>query len=181
MPSAQRRRDQAEAGRIGVAGLQAVHGGIALQQPIAILLLDAVMLELAYRIVLIVLRIVANHGVGQQGQVAGGGVMLRRRQSRTVLEVSADHPQALGVGIHQLHEGLFGAGNAFGQSNGRVVTRLNDHPENQVLDRYGLAQFDEGARPFGAPGMLADIHLLFELEFYPPPAVGKRCRPSSAW
>ena len=162
---AQRRGDQAKARRIGVAGLQAVDRGVALQQPVAVLLLDAVVLEFAHRKPLVVLGIFSNDGVGQQRQIPCGGEMLGRGKPRAVFEMAADHPQALGIGIHHLSKGFFGAGHPFGQGDGGIVARLHDHSQDQILNRDRFAQFDEGSRSFRTPGVLAHHHLLVKLEF----------------
>ena len=60
MPSRFAGGDEAIAGRFGVAGLQAVDARIAIEQAIAIGLRDLVPGELALRVPLVVLRIVAN-------------------------------------------------------------------------------------------------------------------------
>ncbi len=162
---AQRGGHQAEARRIGVAGLQAVDGRVLVEQAVAVLLLDAVVLEFAHREVLVVLRKVADQGDGEQRHVARRGVVVRRGQPGAVLEMRAHHAEALGVRVHELREGLLGARDPLGERDGGIVARLHDHAEDQEFHRHRLAQFDEGARPFGAPGVLAHHHGLVELQF----------------
>src|SRR5258708_10016248 len=79
--------------------------------------------------------------------------------------MGAHHPQALRIGVHHLRKRFFGSGDAFCQSNRCIVARLHDHPQDQILDRNRLTQFDEGARAFRAPGMLAHHRLFIQLEF----------------
>ena len=145
--------------------LQAVDARVAAQQAVAVLLLDPVVLELAHRVILVVLGKIADHGGREQRHVLRRRVMLRRGQPRAVLVVRARHPQAFGVLVHHLHEGIFGAADALRQGDCRVVARLHDHAHYQQFHGDRLAELDEGARALGPPGVLAHDHGLVELEF----------------
>ena len=62
-----------------MTGLQSIDAGILSEQAIAVLLLDAVVLEFAHRILLIVLREVADHGDREQRHVVGRRVVVGER------------------------------------------------------------------------------------------------------
>ena len=74
------------------------------------------------------------------------------------------HPQPPGVLVHDLHEGLFGAGHAFRERDGGIVARLHDHALDQDIHRDLRTHLDKGARAFRAPGVFADRDRVGELQ-----------------
>ena len=144
-----------------MAGLDAVDAGIAPQQRVAIVLLDAVPLEILDRGDRVVLGEVVDQRARQQRDVVRGRVVIRDRVAGGVLEVGVDHAELLGVGIHQPGERLLGTGGVFGQRDRGIVAGLDDHAVQQILQRYLAVELEEaggavGAGAAAAPGVLAD-------------------------
>ena len=57
----------------------------------------------------------------------------------------ADHAEALGVLVHELHERLFGSRNPLRQGDRGIVSRLHDHSQDQQFHGHRLAEFNEGS------------------------------------
>ena len=161
---AQRGADQAVARRIRMTGLQAIDRRVALEQAIAVLLFNAVVVKLPHRKPVVVLREVPDQRDREQRHVARGREMLRRGQAGAILEMGTGHAEALRFRIHQLRKGRFRSGDALGERNGCIIARLDNHAQDQFFHRHDLADFDEGARPFRAPGVFADRHGLIQLQ-----------------
>src|SRR5574343_549347 len=96
------RSDQAITGLSGVAGLEAVHSGVGVEQGVAVALLDAVVFEIVFGVDGVVLGAVANDGARQYGEVTRGGLVLRIGQTRRVDALGVRHTKAVGLGVHQL-------------------------------------------------------------------------------
>ena len=84
--------------------------------------------------------------------------MVLRRPAGGIDEVAIGHAQTLGLGVHQVGEGVFAAGNMLGQGNTGVVTGLNDDAAQQVNDRHLVTHANEHLGATHAPGLLADQH-----------------------
>ena len=141
-----------------MAGLESIHGGVGVEQGIAVALLDTVVLELAFGVDGVVVDAVADDGARQHGEVTRGRLVLRVGQAGGVDKMRVRHAQALRFCIHQLRKALFGACHVLGNRLGRVVARLDDDAAQDV-DHRGLAIERQvharlGARP-PAPGVLA--------------------------
>ncbi len=146
-------------------GLDAVHGGVAPQQQVAVGLGDRADREFLDLVVGVGLGIVADQCLAQAGQVVRGGVVVRCRQPVRVDEVGRGHADALGVAVHQRGEGFLAAGSVLGQSDGGIVARLHRHAHFHVVQARGLVDRETavtavGARPTLAPGALAQHHLV---------------------
>ncbi len=146
---------QAVAGRVRMAGLETVDGGVAPQQTIAVVLGDAIEGELPLRVPVIVLGEFLDQVAGQNGDVPGRGVVLLMGPAITVDEVRSRHPQFPGIAIHQAGEGVLAAGYVLGQGHAGIVARLHDQALQQGLHAHLRAYLDEHARALGAPGLLA--------------------------
>ena len=147
-------RDHAEARALRVAGLHAVDERVAAEQPVAVVLRDVAIAELAQLVHREILRELADDCGGQQRQVFGGRIVLGIRQPRYIGEAGVLQAQAHGLAIHLIDEGRFAAGHALGEGNGSVVAGLHDHSLKQVFNRNRAARLQEHARTGRAPGFL---------------------------
>ena len=150
------RGHQAVAGCVRVAGLHAVHGGVDVQQPVAVGLAHAVEGVFLLGVHPVVVRKLLDDARGQQRHVARGGIVLGRGQAGGVDEVRVLHADAACLGVHLLGKGLLAARDGFGQDDGRVIAGLDDQPVQQLFHRGGLARVHEHARADGLVGRLRD-------------------------
>ena len=148
--AAQGRRRQAETRFAGVAGLDAVDGRIAPQQRVAVVLRDAVPLEVLDRVDLVFVGIIADQRTRQQRDIARGGVVIRIRQAARIDVMRAGHAELSGVLVHQLSERFFGTGRVLGERDRRVVARLDDHAVEQILQRHFAIELQKARRAVGA-------------------------------
>src|SRR5690606_32240678 len=125
---------QAVPGRLGVAGLDPVHVTVAPQQAIAVGLTVVVVLEVFFRVDLVVLGKIPDQGLGHQRHVVGGGEVVVPGQAGGVFKVGVHHPQQLGLLVHNVGKGRLGAGDVLGEDDGGVVAGLDNHPPQQVDD-----------------------------------------------
>ncbi len=109
---------QAIARFLGVAGFQAVHAVVPPQQQVAVVLGDAVVTEFLLCVEIIVLRKVADNRPRQDRQVVGSGVVVVRRPAGGVHEMGIVHAQFAGLVVHQIGEGVLGAGDELGDCFG---------------------------------------------------------------
>src|SRR4029453_17720462 len=101
------RSDETVARLLGVASLQSINGGIRVEQGVAVSLLDAVVLELAFRVDRVEVGAVADDRARQDGEITGRRLVRRVGQARGVHKMRVRHPEALGFGVHQVGKALF--------------------------------------------------------------------------
>ncbi len=149
---AHRRGGEVVARGPGVAGLEAVGSGVALQQLVVVAVGAALVAEALGRKVLVVLREVADQRAGQRGHVARRRELPTVVQSRGVAEAGARHAQRRGLLGHAAGEAALAAGQRLGEDHGGVVGRLGDQRQDRVLDRNRPAALQAEPRGWHARG-----------------------------
>mmetsp|Transcript_5044 Transcript_5044/g.18654 ORF Transcript_5044/g.18654 Transcript_5044/m.18654 type:complete len:318 (+) Transcript_5044:1510-2463(+) len=160
--------DQAVARGVIGAGLHPVHGGVAAQQQVAVVLADLVEGVVALPVVAVVLGEVRNDAGGNRGQIARAGLVAGLARAGDVLELGVLEAPGLGLAVHQLHEVLDRAGHAFGQRHGGVVGALDDETVQQLVDlgrHRGVDEHQRGGIALAlVPGALGHGQSLVERE-----------------
>ena len=156
--------DEAVAGTLGMAGLDAVGAHMLVEQRIAVALLDAVIGEVELGEIMIILGIVGDQMAGQHLEVAGGGVMVRVGPAVRIHEMRARHAELLRLGVHALGETLLAPGHALGDDDAGIIARLHDDAAQQILDLDVVAELDIHLRALHAPGALGDGEAVGQLE-----------------
>ncbi len=77
--------------------------------------------------------------------------MIGVRQAGRVHEMGVFHAQPCCLLVHQVSKGFLCHGNAFGQRNTGIVTRLDNHSVQQLVHRHRGVGLYEHARAFGFP------------------------------
>jgi len=85
-------------------------------------------------------------------------------QAVRVAKLRARHTQSPRLAIHHLCEVFFVAGNGFGQGDTGVISRLNDHTLEQIVDFDLGPHLDKHPGTAGLPCLARNQHFLVELE-----------------
>ena len=152
-----------------MASLQAVDAWVAKQQQIAVVLVGcgrtwiAVLLD---GVITHELRKVLHQAGCQNTQVFGRGDVPWHGQALWVFVARVFHAQCFGLGIHHVYKVFHRAAYAFGQDDGRIVARLNNHAFDQVEHRHLHLGVDKHARALHLPSALTHGHGLLERDFF---------------
>ena len=122
-----------------MASLQAVDAWVAKQQQIAVVLVGCGRTRIAVLLDSVItheLRKVLHQAGSQNTQVFGRGDVPWHGQSLWVFVARVFHTQRFGLGIHHVYKVFHRAAYAFGQHDGRIVARLNNHAFDQVEHRH---------------------------------------------
>ena len=132
-----------------------------------------------------VLRKFFDDRARQRRQVGRGGIVLRMGQAGCVDEVRRLQSEPRRFPVHGVDESFLAACHAFGQGDGRVVSRLHDHAVQQRFDRHAFADRQKHARTRRMPGPLRNTERLRERDPFLAQSVeydisrhqfGQRCR-----
>ena len=146
-----------------MAGLQAIDADAALEQAVAVLLLDAVIAILGNREVMVVLREIADEMLGKGRQILRAHHMAIFRKAGRVHEMAMVQTQLFGFVIHILNECTFGAGEIFRHYDAGVIARLDDDAVDELFHRYLRADAHTGLRALRAPCFFTDGEFIVEL------------------
>ena len=145
-----------------MAGLHAVDRGIRPQETIAIGLFNFVVRKLPHRVVRKIIRMIGNHAARDDCQITHGRDMLRVRQTGRIDEHRVGHAHPASLFVHHRDKRGLTARYGLGQRHRRVVTRLDNHALDELIDRHRLAGLDKHARTTCFPGHLRNVGLLIK-------------------
>ena len=80
------------------------------------------------------------------------------RPAGSIDEVAVVHTQTFGLAIHHIGEGVFAAGDMFGQSDTGIIAGLDDDATHQINHRNLIADLDEHLGATHAPSLFTDQH-----------------------
>ena len=161
--AAAHRAHEIEAGRTGVAGLDAVDAFDIAEQAIVVADRLAAIIEHGGREITVVARIAILDRAAEGRLIARRGQLLVVRQARRVAVGGFAHAERPRLARHQLGEFGFIAGDGFRDHDGGVVGGTRHQALDRILDLERLArlQTELGRRLFG--GVLGDFHLGVQL------------------
>ena len=156
-----RRADKTIARLLSMAGFQSISPFRAIDQRVAIALLDAVTGEFflgKHRIEkrIFISRKFADHRRRQNVEVARGCGLVGMRPAGCILEHGVQHAELPGSEIHFLGKTIFGTRDTLGKCNRCIISRLHDNPMQKVTDRNLFAHFNECLGAALAPRFLGD-------------------------
>ena len=145
-----------------MARLNAVYRVITGQQRIAVLLRYSIPGKFRNGVETVVLGLLLNDRTCDFTNIVSRTEVVRMRKPGRINEMSVLQTHLHSCLIHQVRESRFTPGNMLGKGDCRIISGLDDQPQQQVLDPDAITRFDKHPGSYCFPCPLADSDLFIQ-------------------